>query len=49
MVTGFKVSTEINWSALGTSDNFNWDVIFTSAFINVSENSLKGVRHLSGN
>ena len=46
MVTGFKVSTNINWSALGVLDDLNWNVILAVFSVGVSKNSLIGVRHL---
>ena len=46
MATGFKVSTEINWSALGASDDLDWDAILAAFSVGVSENSLINVKHL---
>ena len=46
MATDFRVSTEINWSALGIPEDLNWDAILAAFSVNVSENSLIGVRYL---
>ena len=46
MAADFGISTEIDWSALGTSDNLDWAAIFAGASVGVSENFLVGVRHL---
>ena len=42
----FRVSTEIDWSVLGTSDNLNWDAILATFSVGVNKNSLTGVRYL---
>ena len=44
----FKVSTEIDWSALGVSDDLDWDVILAVFSVNVGKTFLKGVRRLLG-
>ena len=44
----FIAVSEFDWFRIDISGNFNWDVIFTSASVNVSENFLKGVRRLLG-
>ena len=48
MAADLKVSTEIDWSALGVSDDLNWDAILISVSVNVSKNFLKGVKRLLG-
>ena len=37
---------EFDWFRIDVSGDFNWDVIFISAFISVNKNFLKGVRRL---
>ena len=46
MVTDFKVSTEINWSALSASDNLDWDVILVTFSVGVNKNFFTGVKYL---
>ena len=46
MAADLKVSTEIDWSALGVSDDLNWDAILAAFSVNVNKNSLTSVRHL---
>ena len=46
MFTNFKVSTEINWSVLGVSDNLDWDIILAVFSVGVNKNFLIGVKHL---
>ena len=46
MVTDPGISTEIDWSALRTSDDLDWDAIFADAFVGVNKKFLKGVKHL---
>ena len=45
MVTDPKVNTEINWSALGVTDNLDYDIILAAFSVSVNKNSLTGVRH----
>ena len=46
VIADFKVSTKINWLALGAPDNLDWDVILAAFSVSISENSLVSVRHL---
>ena len=42
-------ASEFNWFKINMSGDFNWDVIFINASVNVSKNFSKGVRRLLGN
>ena len=46
MFADFGVSTEIDWSVLGVSDDLDWDAILAVFSVGVGENFLIGVRHL---
>ena len=46
MVTDSGVSTEINWLTLGVPEDLDWNVILAAFSVNVSKNSLTGVRYL---
>ena len=46
MFANFKVSTEIDWSVLGASDDLNWDAILATFSVGVNKNSLTGVKYL---
>ena len=46
MVADLRVSTEIDWSALGVSDNLDWDAILATFSVGVGKNFLTDVRHL---
>ena len=46
MATDLKISTEIDWSTLKTSDNLDWDAILINAFVGVNKNFLISVKHL---
>ena len=46
VATDFRVSIEINWSALGAPKDLNWDFILAAFSVNVGENSLISVRYL---
>ena len=46
MFANLRVSTEIDWSVLGASDDLDWDAILAAFFVGVNKNSLAGVRHL---
>ena len=38
--------SEFNWFGINMSGNFNWDVIFVNASVNVGKSFLKGVKRL---
>ena len=42
------VVLEFDWFGINVSGDFNWDVIFAGAFVNVNENFSEGVRRLLG-
>ena len=46
VIADFGVSIEINWSALGASDNLDWDIILAAFSVSVNKNFLTNVRHL---
>ena len=46
MAVNLKVSTEIDWSVLGASDDLNWDAILATFSVGVGKNSLVSVKYL---
>ena len=43
-----KVVSDLDWSGMDVSGDFNWDAILAGASVGVSKNSSEGVRRLSG-